>query len=77
MFADRLQTVIVACQQARQGGGDEVPFDVQRGKFFVVSASTTVLQGKSVGAVRKGVAYLGHGFGTAGANEFAVSGGKK
>ena len=36
LVADRLQAVIVACQQARQGGGDEVPFGVQRAEAFVV-----------------------------------------
>ncbi len=36
LVADRLQAVIVARQQARQGGGDEVPFGVQHGESFVV-----------------------------------------
>ena len=66
---NRLQTVIIACQQARQGGGDEVPFGVQHAEAFVVSFST-VLQGEGVGTVGEGVACLGHGVGTAGADEF-------
>ena len=37
LVTDRLQAVIVARQQARQGGRDEVPFGVQRGETFEFS----------------------------------------
>jgi len=56
-------------EQARQGGGDEVPFGVQHGEFFVVFASAAVLHGEGVGALGEGVACLGHGFEAAGCNK--------
>lgn len=69
LVTDNLQTVVIACQQARKGGGDEIPFGVQCAEAFVVVISA-VLQGESIDTIDEGVACLGYSFGAVGADKF-------